>query len=460
MPIKVVVLDLDGVIIDSREMHFTTLNMALAEIGSQYVISKSEHLAKYDGHPTKYKLALLTNEKGLDPALYDTIWRRKQAFTQQVILEEFQVDERIVGILRELKQRGYKVFCASNSIWETVKNALLVKGFLPYIDYFISNEEVRSPKPSPDIYFRCFERAGVTPKEVLICEDSPVGRAAAYASGGHVCPIEDVVDFTLSKILRYINKIEMTESYTFNIADEESLKTINIVIPAAGLGSRFAQAGYTFIKPLIDVNGKPMIQTVVDNIGIKGRYIFIVQQQHYEKYHMKYLLNAIAPGCEIVLTDGLTQGAACSILLAKEHINNDDPMILANSDQFLEWDSKRFIYNSLSEGVDGCISMFKNTHPKFSYAKLDENGYVCQVAEKVPISDNATTGIYYWKHGSDFVKYAEQMIEKDIRVNGEFYTAPVYNEAIADGKKIKIDACNRMWCLGTPEDLENYLKYH
>lgn len=459
MTIKLVVVDLDGVIIDSRELHYLALNRALQELGERYVINKEEHLAKYDGHPTKYKLALLTKEKGLDPALYDTIWRRKQELTQDVILSEFTHDQRIIHIFQALKHRGLKLYCATNSIWSTVKNALLTKGFLPYIDYFISNEEVSSPKPSPDIYFRCFERAKLTPKEVMICEDSPVGRAAAYSSGANVCPIEDVADFTLDKLLTYISKFDQLDTYN-RLQMDHSDKMINIVIPAAGLGSRFAAVGYTFPKPLIEVNGKPMIQVVVENIAIKGRYIFVVQKEHYEKYHMKHLLNAIAPGCEVVITEGLTQGAACSVLLAKDLINNDDPMIMANSDQLLDWDPYKFLYASMSDGVDGCISTFTNSHPKFSYAKLDDNGFVDQVAEKEPISNIATTGIYFWKKGSDFVKYAERMIAKDIRVNGEYYSCPVFNEAIEDGKKIKTVHCDRFMCLGTPEDLASYLQHH
>jgi NDP-sugar pyrophosphorylase family protein len=235
-------------------------------------------------------------------------------------------------------------------------------------------------------------------------------------------------------------------------------RQINIVVPCAGLGSRFANAGYTFPKPLIDVNGKPMIQVVVDNININGRFIFIVQQSHYEKYNLKYLLNAIAPGCVIIQTNGVTEGAACSLLLAKEHINNEAPLILANSDQYLEWDPQQFLYNCMSDGIDGCISTFKNSHPKFSYAKLDDNGYVTEVAEKKVISSDATTGIYYWAKGSDCVKYTEQMISKDIRVNGEFYNCPVFNEAIHDGKKIKTVQAKNFWCLGTPEDLDTYLR--
>ena len=450
--IELIIFDLDGVLVDSRRLHYDTFNMALDD---KYKLTYDEHLAKYDGHPTTYKLKLLSKEKGLDPKLYDDIWKRKQDATQQYILENFKRNDRVCEILKTLKQRGYKIYCASNSIWETIKNSLLVTGFMEYIDFFISNEDVKHTKPSSEIYLKCFERANVPCSNVMICEDSPVGRKSAVNSGAHLCPIENPDDVTLDKLEKYILKFN-----NMDISHERIHKNINIVIPAAGLGSRFANAGYTFPKPLIDVNGKPMIQKVVDNINIKGKFIFIVQKSHYEKYNLKYLLNAISPGCVIVQTEGLTEGSACTVMLAKEYINNEDPVIIANSDQILEWDANHFVYASMSEGVDGCISIFENTHPKFSYASLGDDGYVNQVAEKLVISNNATTGIYFWRRGSDCVKYTNLMIQKNIRTNGEFYNCPVFNEAIQDGKKIKTVKADKFWCIGTPEDLENYLRHN
>ncbi len=232
---------------------------------------------------------------------------------------------------------------------------------------------------------------------------------------------------------------------------------MKVLIPMAGAGSRFEKAGYTFPKPLIEVNGKPMIQVVVENLNIDAQHIFIVQKSHYEKYNLQYLLNLIAPNCEIVQVDGVTEGAACTTLLAKEFINNDEPLLTANSDQFIDWNSNEFLYSMQASGVDGGILTFESVHPKWSFAKLDEDGFVSEVAEKKPISNKATVGVYYWSKGSDYVKYAEQMIAKDRRVNNEFYVCPVFNEAIEDKKKIKVFDIDKMWGLGTPEDLEVFL---
>ena len=237
-------------------------------------------------------------------------------------------------------------------------------------------------------------------------------------------------------------------------------KKLNVLIPMAGAGSRFAQAGYTFPKPLIEVRGKPMIQVVIENLNIEANYIFLVQKEHYEKYNLQSVLSILKPGCKIVQVDGVTDGAARTTLLAKEFIDNDEPLVMANSDQYVEWDSNNVMYSFTADGIDGGILTFKATHPKWSYAKLDEHGFVSQVAEKNPISDNATVGVYYWKKGSDYVKYAEQMIDKDIRTNGEFYVCPVFNEAIADGKKIRVKEISKMWGIGTPEDLNYFLENH
>jgi dTDP-glucose pyrophosphorylase len=203
-----------------------------------------------------------------------------------------------------------------------------------------------------------------------------------------------------------------------------------------------------------------MIQVVVDNLNIEAHYIFLVQKEHYEKYNLKHLLNLIAPGCDVVQVDGVTEGAACTTLLAKDLINSDEPLLTVNSDQFVEWNSNEVLYSWSADSIDGGILTFKGTHPKWSFAKLDDHGFVSEVAEKSPISDNATVGIYYWKKGSDYVKYAEQMIDKNIRTNNEFYVCPVFNEAIQDGKKIKIKEIKKMWGLGTPEDLNYFLQNH
>lgn len=231
----------------------------------------------------------------------------------------------------------------------------------------------------------------------------------------------------------------------------------------AGEGSRFASEGYTFPKPLIDVNGKPMIQKVVENMSFEdAEYIFLVRKEHIEKYAgLTGTLDAITNGNhKIVIVEKLTEGAASTALLAKELIDCDDQVLIANSDQVIDFRSENFDILRTFTDADGAIFTFNATHPKWSFVKLDRKGSIIQVAEKNPISNIATCGIYWVKKGSDFVAAAEKMIQKNLRVNNEFYIAPSFNEMIADGKTILPFYVERMWGIGTPEDLQYYLSHH
>lgn len=233
---------------------------------------------------------------------------------------------------------------------------------------------------------------------------------------------------------------------------------LNIVIPMAGRGSRFADAGYELPKPLIDVNGKPMIEVVTENIRPKceHRYIYICQEEHLKKYNLSDELERMSPGCHIITIDHITEGAACTVLLAEKYIDNNDEMMIANSDQYVDTDINDYIPKIGNN--DGLIMTMPAEHPKWSYIRFDDKGYVTEVREKEVISHEATVGIYNYKHGSDYVKYAHQMIQKNNRVNNEFYVAPVYNEMIADGKKIVFhNVGEKMHGLGTPEDLNKFL---
>jgi len=452
--IKLIIFDLDGVLVDAKEIHYESLNKALKQIDKKFVITREEHLTKYDGLTTKTKLNLLSVNKNLPESSHSKIWELKQLLTFDVIKEQLTEDVRLKKILKSLKDDGFKIYVASNSIRETIKLMLYKTGLIEYVDYYLANEDVNNTKPHPEIYLKCMIHAGVKPSETLIVEDSFHGRRAAIESGGYLCPVETPKDVTYKKLNNQITNINNVPTSNKKWESED----FNILIPMAGAGSRFSSAGYTFPKPLIEIDHKPMIQVVVENLNIKANFIYIVQKEHYEKYNLKYLLNLITPNCEIVQVDGVTEGAACTTLLAKEFINNDKHLLIANSDQFVEWDSNSFYYSMTNDNLDGGMLTFKATHPKWSFAKLNENGFITEIAEKKPISDIATVGIYYWNKGSDYVKYAEQMIENNIRVNNEFYVAPVYNEAILDNKKFKTFEIDKMWGLGTPEDLKTYLE--
>lgn len=236
---------------------------------------------------------------------------------------------------------------------------------------------------------------------------------------------------------------------------------LTIVIPMAGLGSRFATAGYVDPKPLIPVNGVPMIKLVIDNLRPtrRHRFVFVCQAEHIEAYGLNEKLEAWSPGCAIVGLTGLTEGAACTVLAARDHIGPGTLMI-ANSDQYIDVSIDQYLA-AMNEGLDGLIMTMKADDPKWSFVATDDHGLVQRVAEKQVISNDATVGIYNFASGSRFLSSADAMIAKDLRVNGEFYVAPVYEELIAAGCRIGIFNVGRedhgMHGLGTPADLDRFL---
>ena len=444
--IKLILFDLDGVLIDAKKLHYDALNLALED---KYFINEDEHTNIYDGRKTKEKLNMLSMDKGLPVELHDQVYTDKQKLTLELISQLKPIDE-IISLFKELEFQNYLIGVCSNSIRRTVLTALAKTELMEYCSVILSNEDVKNSKPHPEMYWKAMSMMGVLPENTLIVEDSPPGLLAAERSRANYIRVDDPWDVTREKILPNLKGK--------NIVKKWKDENLNVLIPMAGAGSRFTDAGYTFPKPLIEVRGKSMIQVVVDNIGLEANYHFVVLKEHREKYNLDTMLNLIAENCKVIEVDGLTEGAACTALLAKKFINNNQPLFFANSDQWVDWDPVEFMYKMQETKSDGGIVTFEANHPKWSFAKTNNDGIVTEVAEKKPISTNATVGYYYWKHGSDFVKYAEEMIRKNIRVNNEFYVCPVYNQAIEDGKIIRISRAKAMWGLGTPEDLDYYVK--
>ncbi len=449
--INVIIFDLDGVLVDTKNIHFDALNSALKKYKSK-TISYNDHIKVFDGLPTSEKLKILISKQIVKKDDKDKIKKEKDKITTILLKKKIKKNPKIISIFKKLK-RKYKIVVASNAIRDTVNLCIQNLGIKKLVDLSLSNEDIINSKPHPEIYFKIFIKYGIYPNEALIIEDSPYGREAASSSGAKVMPIKEIKDVNLKNIENYL-KNDVNKINTISTAWEDD--KMNILIPMAGAGKRFAEAGYFFPKPLIEIQNKPMIQWVIDSLNVKGRYIFIIQKEHQEKFNVKSVLNILQPNCKIIELDHVTEGAACTTLLAKEFINSNKPLIIANSDQFIKWNSSKTIYDCISKKVDGAILTFESIHPKWSYAKCDRNGYVTEVAEKKVISKNATVGIYYWSKGSDYVKFSEKMIKKNIRVNNEFYVCPVFNQALESNKKIKIYDVEQMWGLGTPEDLNNF----
>jgi len=238
-----------------------------------------------------------------------------------------------------------------------------------------------------------------------------------------------------------------------------NLGVLNIVIPMAGRGSRFSNAGYQDPKPFIKIHGIEMIRWVIKNLTPKfeHRFIFICQNEHITKYKLDIQLGEWAPGCIVMGLDRVTSGAAETVLTARDHIDSNEPLLIANSDQWVEADIDEFLEPLRAKTVDGLIMTMTSSDPKWSFAEIDNDSLVKKVVEKEVISDIATVGLYGFTNGQDFVNAADRMIRDNFRVNNEFYVAPVYNWLINTGAKVSIFPIGAdgkaMHGLGIPEDL-------
>jgi HAD superfamily hydrolase (TIGR01509 family) len=428
------------------------LNLSLQKY-EKIEISLEDHSKIYDGLTTNEKLGLLVKNKKIKNKNLKKIIFLKKKITKKLLKDKIKFNPKVYNLFKTLKKE-YKLAIATNAIKSTLTECIKYLKISKFIDYKLSNEEVRNPKPHPEIYLRCLIGLDLKPKETLVVEDSHHGREAAKESGCNIYAIKNMKDLNLKNINLILKEYKKKKYEKTPWIDKE----LNVIIPMAGKGSRFVDAGYTFPKPLIEIAGKPMIQCVIENLNLIAKFIFIIQKKHQQKYNIVSLLKTLVPDCEIIILDKVTEGAACTVLLAKRLINNKRPLLIANSDQYIVWNSNNTLYKFHNRDYDGGIITFKASHPKWSYARTDDTNMVLEVAEKKVISNNATTGIYFWKKGSDYVKYAEKMIEENNRVNNEFYVCPVFNYAIKDKKKIYISEVEEMYGLGTPEDLKFFIQ--
>lgn len=238
---------------------------------------------------------------------------------------------------------------------------------------------------------------------------------------------------------------------------------INVVIPMAGAGSRFSKAGFSRPKPFIDVAGKPMILRVLENLALpEARYILVARREHMEAESELVKQIECNYRATFIAIDDLTEGTACTVMHARNLIGNESPLLIANSDQIVDFNPYDFFEDCVRRNLDGSILTFidEERDPKWSFARVGYDGLVCEVKEKQSISEFATVGIYLFRRGCEFIDAAIEMILSQDRVNGEYYTCPTYNYLLARGKKIGVYNIqpNAMHGLGTPEDLKNYLK--
>lgn len=234
---------------------------------------------------------------------------------------------------------------------------------------------------------------------------------------------------------------------------------MNILIPMCGLGSRFLNNGYSLPKPLINVNGEPMIKKAIQSLGLKGNYIFIILNEHVRRYpYFQTLLLSLVDNAKIIVIDSVTEGPASTCLFAKDLIDNDVPLLIANCDQIMHWDQKDFTQTCHSSLEQGIIVTYSSTDPKNSFIQFSKTNEIIAVIEKIPVSNVATVGLYFWKKGKYFVESAIKMIALAEKYNNEYYVGPAYNQLLKQpGFKVACYHVADPVLIGTPEDLQRYL---
>jgi beta-phosphoglucomutase-like phosphatase (HAD superfamily) len=449
--ISTLIFDLDGVLADLCNFHRDTFIKSYNQL-CNIKINETFHNKHLEGLSTRTKIKKL---KELYPDTLideDKIFNLKQSITFEE-LEKAVFTDRTKIALTWAKENGFKIGILTNSIRHTLDIVIRKLDIANLLDYHMSNEDVPEPKPSSEGYKLLMKNMNIDPKNVIIFEDSVPGLKAAYGSGANV--------------IKIVNSLDLTPSFLSECIKNNTRPTatkLRIVIPMAGLGSRFQKDGYIIQKPFLPMlNGNQMWEEVVENLMPKNPELRRNTEVHLIVRKEQLPFFKTKPNLYVHYVPILTEGAACTVLTLKNIINDDVPLMIGNSDQYLEWDSDEFYSASFHPDYDGGISTFYHPCPddlKWSYASIGINGIVDNVAEKKYIGPNATTGLYSWKKGSDYVKYAEQMILYNDRVNNEFYVCPVYNYAIKDNKKIRIINCDKFWGIGVPNDymyfIDNY----
>jgi HAD superfamily hydrolase (TIGR01509 family) len=444
------IFDLDGVLIDLKELHRDAYITAWNHICPQSKITILFHSKHLEARPTKDKVVLCNKILGTAVSVQE-VSSLKQQITEHLLVD-FKGLATVTETIQWLKNQGHLIACCSNSIRKTIEISLGKLNILDQFDLILSNEDVVQSKPHPEIYLKAADYFGIPPNQCLVFEDSIIGKRAAFEAGCQVIPVTNSNDITIEFV-----KMCMETNCRISVSAPD---TIHLVIPMGGLGSRFEKEGYTIPKPFLPIFGKEMYKWVIENMMPQNPELrkrvqthIIIRQEHRSLFQD-------TSNIHLHTIPSLSEGPACTVLAIRDIINTSAPLVIANSDQHLEWDSDAFYYSLLHPSIDGIISTFSQLDPadiKWSYAKTDSYNRVIEVAEKRYISSNASTGIYGFTRGSDFVHFAESMIQKNMRVNNEFYVCPVYNEAIAAGKQIQVLECFKMWGLGVPKDYEIFL---
>lgn len=445
------IFDLDGCLsVPLKRLHFDTLNQALTEAGFK-PISYEDHLGRFDGLPTTEKLKTL----GVPEDFASAISQLKQQLTVKNLHEVVQPDPVVTQALTECHKRDVGVAVCSNARRDSVIECLKLMEILSMVQHVWTpdtysgdlDNPYAQPKPSPQMILNLIAkyRSSIdeaSPRRTVVFEDSPKGLQAAHAAGCRVVQVGPK-GLDLEQVILALD--EECEPYVWQWPE------LQVLIPAAGRGSRFAEAGYEDPKPFIPVGDKRMIQAAEDNLSVNAIKTAIVLNGYQD--HLPCCVNYL-------VLDEVTRGTAETCLKAFRHINPDKPLLIVNSDQILEWDHAAFYYRAQHTELDGLIVTFDGSvrDPAYSYCDV-QDGIVKRIVEKAPISDCACTGLWWFKRAGEFQKYARQMIDGNMTTRGEFYISGAIQLAIDAGLKFGTFQCDRFHSLGTPEMLNKYLEY-
>lgn len=437
-----ILFDLDGVLADTFDIQIESTLEAFLKVKG-YKLSGKYHNLIGSTITTLKKLSILKNDNIINDNEINLIYKLKKEIADTKF-NNIKPDKDKICLFNYLKEKNCNIAVVTNGNKNSAKLILSKIGVLDKIDLLIANEDVINKKPHPEPYVRAISHFGGELNNYIIFEDSEVGIQSAKGTGVFVHKVNNYKDVNIPTINR-INGI----------------KNINILIPMAGLGSRFSKRGFKKIKPLIEVAGVPMIKKAIDSLNIYGNYIFIVRCNENINELKKYLLE-YKPGCKIVDVAHLTEGSASSCYLAKELINNDNELIITNCDQYLEWESENFLKETRDQNLDCCVLTYKSSSNKNSFIKVNEINNAEMIREKEVISDNALVGVHYFKKGSFFIESYEEIFNNKIKFKSEYYVSTVCDNMIKKDYKvghIGMGKTERYHSLGTPEDYFKFLKY-
>lgn len=450
--IDAIVFDLDGTLVETRDLHKRALNAAILKVaGLSFVISDDEHAARFDGLSTAQKLRMLNIHKGLAPEMNKAIWDAKQLLTDELVRKEVRPDERIVTMFKTLRAMGFPIGVASNCIRSSVDLILKQIGLYDLVDMSLSNDDVEQAKPAPDLYLRAAKSFGTMPDRLLVIEDAPFGWQAALMAGAHLTRVSCPDDVTLEAVLGRVGELNAAKP------------PITVIVPLAGEHTvvHTAQGGRQALHPCTyDVAGVAALQHALRSLASRRhprKIVFVVRGNELPD---SLLLKCAEYGpCAVVRLDAPSRGAACSAIAAAAHIHPDAPMLIFDGCHVVEWGDNHDIDTLLEARTDAAITVVHSTDSRWAYVDVDAEMNVLQVQEKLPISRLACTGLYLWKTGASFLHDAQASVQKNARMQGRFYIAPVLNELLMRAGTVSTVEVRQMLSLRTPAEIREFERH-